>query len=345
MTDSVASPEGGLTKDSLVMPGTPAWNEHIKQPEEAASEAEPAEEQEEAAEEVLAEAQDDEEQVAEETPEHEGVFERRTIGDFAKQAGITQEEFYRDIYRMENGKEVSVSQAFDERKALQEANDALLRERAELKEKVTQASTQASTQRISPEAEALMREAELKVLAIQQTDWSTWDEGKAANTKLDLQLQAQTLARQAEQKQAEHNEKLQQEWHRAVQEADREVRSRIPEWNDEKTYRQDWQGIRDMAATYGITAAEIDQVHDYRWRQLFRDALQAKAKEARISKGVKTVRKIGRTAKAAMPSNSRGHPQPKPTLEDARNALSEARKRGASLEEINALRLRIPLGQ
>lgn len=348
MTDLHAVPEvaSDLTKESLFPTG---WDkpQQTEQPEAVAPEAEvePTEEPAEAADEVLAEAQADDEQVTEETPEPEGAFERRTVGDFAKQAGITQEEFYRDIFRMEDGKEVSVSQAFDDRKALQEANDALLRERAELQEKVTATNATAPVQEVNPEAQALANEAQLKLQAIRSTDWSQVDPGQAANIKLDLQMQAQDLWSKAEQKQAEHTQTVQKQFQERIQTADREVRSRIPEWNDTKMYTRDWQGIRDMAASYGIQAQEIDGVLDPRWRHLFKDALQARAKEARLSKGVKTVRKVGRTAKASIAaSTSRATAEPKPTLGDARKRLADARKSGASLEEINRLRLRIPLG-
>lgn len=340
--DPQAMPEAAapITKESLFPSG---WDKPTK-PEAAEPEVtESIEEEvtEEVADENLAEAQDVDEQVEEAPAEPEAALERMSIGDFSKQAGITQEEFYRDLYRVEDGKEVSVSQAFDERKALKEANDALLRERAELQEKVTQVSTQVPMQDVSPEAQNLANQAHMKLQVLEQTDWSQWEAGAAANTKLDLQMQAQALWRQAEAKQAEHIGQVQQRQAQAIEAADRETRSRIPKWNEATARNADWQAIKDLTASYGIAANEIDMIVDPRWRHFLHDALQARAKEARIAKGVKKVRKVGKVLSAG----SRGAPaEKKPTLEDARKALADARARGASLEEVNRLRLKLPLG-
>ena len=337
-----AMPEAApaVTKESLFPEG---WDKPTK-PEAAAEPTTPEPVEEEVVEDTeenLAEAQDVDEQADEASQELEAALERMSIGEFTKQAGITQEEFYRDLYRLEDGKEVSVSQAFDERKALKEANDALLRERVELQEKVTQTSTQVPTQDIDPEAFQLAESAKYKLSLIEDTDWSQYEPGLAANTKLDLQMQAQALWRQAEMKQAAHNEQVQQRQKEAISNAYTEVLKRIPEWSTEQTRVAGWDALKKFAAPYGFQPHEIDQLVDPRLVHVFHDALQARAKEKRIEKGVKKVRKVGKVLSAG----SRGAPaEKKPTLDDARKALADARARGATQEEVNNLLLRLPLG-
>ena len=294
----------------------------------------------EVADEHLAEAQDETEQAEAAEDAQEVALGRMRLNDFLDAVGLTMEEFYRDIVVDRDGKEVSVSKAWDDYKTVAEANSALLRERSELQERLNQASTQMPTQQVDPEAQNLANQAQMKLQAIEATDWSQWEPGAAANAKLDLQMQAQQLWTQAQQKQAHHEQETQVRMRKALEEADRQTRSLMPEWNDLNVARSEWRGVADMANHYGIGQQEIDAIVDPRWRHLLRDMTRANAQTKRIAAGAKKLNKIGKT----MGAGSRGSiERKKPTLRDAKQALADAKKAGASRQEIERMRLNVEL--
>jgi len=324
------------TKESLFPEG---WEKTLDQPE-AAAESEDETEQETTEDgEDLAEAQGATGEGDESEQEQEAALGRMELNDFLRETGITHEEFYHDIYKVEDGKEVSMSAAWDERKRLQEANDALIRERGELQERVNQTATHVQQPGWSPEAQTLANQAQMKMQQIAETDWSQLDPGQAANIKFDLQAQAQHLWAQAQQKQGEHQQALQKHMQEAMAEADRQTRALIPEWNDQGVRTTEWKSIGDMLNPYGIRQEELDTVVDPRWRRFFRDALQSRREKARIQAGAKKLRKVGKTlgggARAAMKKT--------PTLEGAKHALTKARKDGASKSQLEAMRLQVEL--
>lgn len=287
----------------------------------------------------LAEAQETDEQDQEAEEAQEAALGRMRLKDFLNAAGVSMEEFYRDVVVERDGAEVPVSAAWDDYKSLQEANDALLRERVELQEKVNRSATQMQQPGISQEAQMLANRAQIKLQQIAETDWSQIDPGQAANLKIDLRAQADQLWAQAQQKQAEHHEKQQQEVRKVLEEADRQVRAAIPEWNDSAVRAADWRAIGDMLSGYGIGQQEIDSVIDPRWRRFFRDALQSKAQTARITQGAKKIRKVGKT----LSPGSRAPISKTPTLRGARAQLKAARDQGATKSELHRARLQVEL--
>lgn len=335
---------GNETKDELLphgKPGTREWDKAVKQArrQEAAApvETEADEDLEEA--ETLAEAQETQEQGEEAETAQEAALGRMRLNDFLDAAGVSMEEFYRDVVVERDGAEVSVSAAWDDYKTLKEANDALLRERSELNEKVNRSATQVQQPRVSPDAQLLANQAQMKLQQIAETDWSQVDAGTAANLKFDLQAQAQQLWQQAQSKQAEHDQKLQGEFRTAMEEADRLTRAQIPEWNDQTVRNTEWKAIGDMLTRYGIQPQEVDSVVDPRWRRFFRDALKASAEKARIQQGARKIRKVGKTvapgARAGMTKT--------PTLAGARAQLKSAREQGATKGEMTRQRLNVQL--
>lgn len=249
------------------------------------------------------------------------------------------EDFYRDVTIDRDGAEVSVSQAWDDYRTLKDANDTLLRERAELVEKANQAATRVMQPGVSPEAQSLANQAQMKLQQIHETDWSQVDPGMAANMKFDLQAQAQQLWRQAEAKQAEHQQALHVEATKAMEEADRLTRAAIPEWNDPSVRSTEWRAIGDMLRPYGIQPQEVDTVVDPRWRRFFRDALKTNARQARIKQGVRKVQKVGKTlspgARVATPKT--------PTLDGARAQLQKAKESGMTKSQLARERLNVEL--
>lgn len=317
------------TRESLLPEG---WDKQLNKPE-AAEEVVPEEVQ---PDDDLAEAQDDTEQAEEALTQSEATAERMNLKDFAEQAGWSLEEFYRDLYRVEDGQEVSVSQAFDERKQLKQANDALLRERQELQEKVNQGSVTVPQKGISPEAQQLMTQAQIYQQQLTQADWSNVDPAIAANQKLDLQMAAQQLVMQAQAKQQEYEAEQQKQLKAAYEEADRQTRSRIPEWNDAKVREADFQRIKDNAASYGIRSEEIETIVDPRYRHWLRDLVKAKADVTRIEQGAKKIRKVSKTlgSGARVPQKTG-----KSTLKDVSRELSKAKADGRTREQLRNMRL------
>lgn len=339
MSESQIAPESAevMTRESLLPSG---WDKpRPKQPEPA--EDVPDSELEEGETETFAESQEDTEQHNESESSPEAVIERMKLNKFLDDAGVSMDEFYRQVYVERDGKEVSVSKAWDDYSELTQANEALLRERGELQEKLNHISTQVPMQDTSPEAEVLARQAEVKLQAIRDTDWSKWEPGAAANAKLDLQMQAQDLWAKAQQKQVEHEQGRRTAVAKAIDEADRQTRSRIPQWNDAKVKEQEWNAVADMAKQYGISRQELDTAISPAWRHMLRDAMVAKAEKERVAKGVKKVRKVGTMLK----SGARSTPGPKKgSLEGAKETLAKARESGMTHEELVQMRLKVPLG-
>ena len=291
------------------------------------------EDEESAEDEVLAEVRDSEEQ-GEETVQEAGLG-RMKLKDFLNAAGVSMEEFYRDIYVEKDGREISISAAWDERDSIRQQNDALLRERTELQERINQAAAQAPPPGISPEAQALMSQAQIYQTALTGTDWSQVDAGTAANQKMDLQIAIQQLQAQAQAKQVEYQAEQEDRMRKAQAEADRQIRAKIPEWSDSGVLETERRGIADMLHFYGLQPQEIEAIYDPRVWHMLRDAWKAKTSQARISEGAKKIRKVSKTLSAG----SRGAPERKMTPEQVRKAINKAKSR----EEKQKLRLTMPL--
>ena len=286
----------------------------------------------EAASEDLAEVQEQDEQGEE---GQEAGLGRMKLKDFLSAAGVSMEEFYRDVYVDKDGKEVSISAAWDDRDNLRTAHEALLRERTELQERLNQAAVQAPPQGISPEAQALMSQVQIYQTALTQTDWSQVDPATAANQKLDLQMAIQQLQQQAQTKQIEYQAQQQDQFVKAQAEAERQIRAKIPEWSDSAVLETERRGIADMLSSYGLQPQEIEAIYDPRVWHMLRDAWKARASQARISEGAKKIRKVSKT----LGVGSRGASDKKLTPEQVRKAISKAKSR----EEKQKLRLSMPL--
>lgn len=341
-TAAVEAPEGQMTKESLFPTGQPESLERARwfrdQNRQEAAETPESEAGEVEEEENLAEAQETEQEIEAETVQ-EAALGRMRLKEFLDAAGVSMEEFYRDVMVERDGTEVSVSQAWDDYKQLKDANETLLRERSELVEKVNQSATRVMQPGVSPEAQALANQAQMKMQQIAETDWSQVDPGMAANMKFDLQAQAQQLWQQAQAKQAEHQTAMQGEMRKALDEADRLTRAAIPEWNDQAVRNTEFKAIKDMVSAYGIQPQEVDEVIDPRWRRFLRDQLQTNAKQARIQQGARKIRKVSKT----LSPGARAPIAKAPTLDGARAQLQKAREGGATKPELDALRLQVQL--
>lgn len=334
MTETTGQPEAaGHTRESLFPPG---WD---KPKDESEPEAARELLEEEPGDGNLAEARGDEEQAEEAEAVSEATLGRMRLNDFLDAAGVTMEEFYRDVYVTRDGKEVSVSAAWDEHKRLSEANEALLRERNELQEKVNVSSAQAPTGGVSPEAQALYAQSQIYQQALQTTDWSRVDPALAANQKFDLQQAAMQMAQQAQAKQMEHERGLRAEAEKARLESERQTRAAIPEWSDPRVMETEWREIGDMMHSYGIQPQEVAEITDPRVRRLLRDHLKLRGEKQRIVEGAKKVRKVSKTLGAG----SRAPEKPKPGLKDVKQMLKEAKEKGATREELQKMRLQVPL--
>lgn len=332
--------DGPITRETLFPEG---WEKQLNKPE-AAEEVVPEEVQpqeddspqlgDESAEdaESLAQAQEGDVQADGDTAEESQQSLDMTVGQFANAAGVTMNDIF--SLRMSDGR--TLSEMVDETGALKKANDALNRERHELQEKVNQGSVMVPQKGVSPEAQALMTQAQIYQQQLTQADWSQVEPAVAANQKMDLQLAAQQLVMQAQAKQQEYEAEQQKQLRMAYEEADRQTRSRIPEWNDAKVREADFQRIKDNAASYGIRAEEIETIVDPRYRHWLRDLVKAKADVTRIEQGAKKIRKVSKTlgSGARVPQKTG-----KPSLKDVSQQLKQARADGRTREEVRKLRL------
>jgi len=334
---------GPVTKESLFpdgAPGTPERKAFLAQSGlEAAGEPEGEAPAAELEEENLAEAQVDEGAGEEVETVQEAALGRMRLNDFLDAAGVSMEEFYRDVVVERDGAEVSVSKAWDDYKAQVEANQALLRERAELQEKANKAATHVQKPGVSPEAQALAYQAQNIMQQIKDGDWSAMDDGAAAKMQNTWRIHAEDLWQQAQAKQAEHQAEVQKQMRSALEEADRQTRAQIPQWNDQSVRTLEVKAIKDHLSRYGISEQEADSVIDPRWRRVLRDAQKDSADVTRVQKGAKTIRKVGRTV---APGARAGTPKT-PTLAGARAALQKAKEGGANKDQLVRERLAVTL--
>lgn len=333
--------EGPITRESLQPPSMGGTQAQARP--EAVTEEVVAEEV--ATEEALAEAQDTEQaQEAEEV--QEAVLGRMRLNEFLDAAGVSMEEFYRDVVVDRDGKEVSVSQAWDDYKSVKDANDALLRERHELQEKVQQSAAQMPMAQQSPEAMALMSQAQVYrtqlqgLMQAEQNDQNLLNDPSVASQKVNLDFAIRQLEQQAAVKQNEHMQGYQQQVQKAINERDVQTRSRIKEWNDPAIVQAEWTAISDMLRSYGIEDTNISG-YSPNVRHLLRDTMLARNAEKRIIEGAKKVRKLSKktlSAGSRSPSKSAT-----PDLGKVKHDISEARKAGKTRAEIQRMRLNMPL--
>ena len=317
MTEAQETEPKTLTREELFPEG---WNK--SEPEKASPVDTSDEQPEDDTEEQLAEAQDEERT---EEPEPERSNGHMRLNRFFKEAGWELNDAYHSLMVERDGKEISISQALDEGKALQAAHDALLRERQALQEQLNQQATTLPTQGVSPEAQALMSQAQIYNQALTTTDWSQIDPGQAANQKMDLQLEIQRLQGQASAKQLEYQNELADKIAKARSEADRQTRARIPEWSDGMVMQSERRAIADMMNAYGLTQAEVETIVDPRVWHMLRDAQKAMADGKRIAEGAKKVRKVSKTLAAG---NRSTQPKRKLTPEQMREQIKRAQEKG-----------------
>jgi len=337
MTDQNSAAEERPTLESLFPEryGKPAETE----PEGALE----TETEESVADESLAEVQEDEDEQTEE-PEaesSEGTIGKMPLKDFLGAAGVTHEEFYRDVYVERDGEQVSISKAWDDYKSVKEANDSLLRERAELKKQVDTQATQVPAGNTSPEAQAFIAQAQVYQQVLEKTDWSQMDAGQAASQKFDIQNAVNQLVGQAQQAQMKWQGEMQEKWKKAQEESDRQTRSRIPEWNDGTVRGTETTAMKDWAAGYGFSSAEFESIHDPRVMHILRDAWKATQTRKRIEQGAKKIRRVPKTtlgsgARETAPASKSA----KQHLENAREAIGKA----TTDAERRRIRLTTPLG-
>ena len=273
----------------------------------------------------LAEAQEELGEETAETPD-DAVASTMPLNRFLKAAGWELNEAYHNLMvKKKDGTEVTLSKALDEQGELSTAYDALLKERQALQERLDQSAAQVPTQGISPEAQALMSQAQIYHQALQTTDWSQMDPGAAANQKLDLQMEIQRLQGQAQAKQVEYQTEWQDKLTKAKAEAERQTRARIPEWSDSTIMQSDRRAIGDMLYGYGMTAQEVESIVDPRVWQMLRDAQKAMANGRKIAEGAKRVRKVGKTLGAGARS---GPSKKTKSAEQLKAEFKEAEKKG-----------------
>ena len=319
-----------LTRDELFPPG---WEDRLLNGNEDEPEAAQAADAENEDEEAPEEAQDGDESKSEAS---EATLGRMKLNDFLDAAGVSLEEFYRDVYVDIGGKEVSISQAWDSEKSSAKALETLSRERDELQAKLSQSAVSVPLPNESVEARVLLKQAEECQAIIEKTDWTQFDNATASAEQLKYINLRDSLVRKAQEKQAEHVQQLQQRHTQVLEESDRQTRAAIPEWNDNKVRTAEWQSIKDLGASYGFSAQEMDTWVDPRARRMLRDFMLSQQQVAKVKAGAKKIRKVSKT----LGGGERSTGKARPSLSDASRAIREA----SSKNEASKVRQSIDLG-
>ena len=319
-----------ITKESLFPEGWEKQYEDDVPTEETSDESADLEEESE----VLADGEEDESETEDETPD-EASGTMRAV-EFAKAAGWKLEEFYQGVTVPINGQDVPLGQALNDAQVTQQSLSAVSRERDELREKLNQQATTPMMGPHDPEALKLQTQADLLRDALQQTDWSQIDRGEAAFQMQQANSRILDLERQAQTKQTEHMAKLQADYTRVQTEADKQIRTLMPEWADGQVQAREWGSVKDMASRYGLKPQEIDGILDPRIKHMLRDASKAMGHVETIRKKAKAVRKVGKT----LSPGSRQSQPGRGSLKDTARKIREA----GSREEALDLRLSQDLG-
>ena len=321
MADAPLPNGQSITKESLFPEGwEKQYEDDVPTEDETTDESADLEE----ADEVLADGEEDESETEDETPD-EASGTMRAV-EFAKAAGWKLEEFYNGVTVPINGQDVPLGKALNDAQATHQSLSAVSRERDELREKLNQQVTTPAMGPHDPEALKLQTQADLLRDALQQTDWSQIDRGEAAFQMQQANSRILDLERQAQTKQSEHMAKLQGEMQRVQAEADKQIRSLMPEWSDGQVQSREWQGVKDMASRYGLKAQELDGILDPRIKHMLRDASKAMGHVETIRKKAKQVRKVGKTLSPGSRQSQPGRGSLKETARKIREAGSREEK-------------------
>lgn len=341
MADSPTS-DATLTREALFPPGSPGTPEYKggwDNIEELADEPAPSTDDEPdgaPGNDVQADAQEDEPESGDQAPDE--VSSKITAKDFAKAAGWSLEEFYRDVLVKVNGEDIPLSDVLNEYPTLHSAREALSRERDELQGKLNQAAvqpTQAMPQMPEEISEKLF-EAKMCERALAEGNWQGMDSGQASQQQISLMTRAQTLRNEANELVVKHHQEVQAGFQKLRDEADKQVRQLIPEWADSRVRAQDERANRDFVQAWGFRPEEYDNSADPRMRRMVQAFRQLSAKVKKVETKAKQVRKVSKTVSAG----ARQGLNERVSLDDAKRKINEAQ--GASNKQ--KARLTVPLG-
>ena len=341
MTNGSAA-DAPLSKDSLFPPGSPGtpgykggWDNIEEKADEPELDATPdgAEDDEDKA---SADAHDEAE-VEGDDEATDGSPGKLTAKEFAKQAGWALEEFYRDVLVQFNGADVSLSDALNEAQTLKQTHDALSRERDELREKLAQASSQGPVSMQDPELTELGIKLKWMQQALADPSWAQLPPEEANSQRLNLMSQIEATKAEIATKQTEVHGKWQEQAAKSREALSKQIRSKIPEWNNPVVLNADMQANLDFMAQYGYNGNDTSWCSDARLVQVVNDARKALAKAKKIEKGAKVVNKVSRKTLGA---GARGGPEGPASLSDSKRKISEASGR----ENKQKARLTVPLG-
>ena len=285
----------------------------------------------------VADEQPEDDVESEDQPTDESADAMR-LYEFAKRAGWKLDEFYDGVTIPVNGEEVKIGEAINSIDQHSSQVNSLSQERDALQERLNQTATQgpAAMPPIDPEAQkaALLAELYQDQLA-DPNAWQGVDPGVASQQQIQLMNMVQKLTREAQTKQAEHQQKLSQSYQEARDEADRQVRGIIKEWADPKVRARDEQANRDFVREFGYKAEEYDAVIDPRMKHLVQAARLSMGKVKKVESKAREIRKVPKT----LAPGARATLNEKTDLKTVKQRIGEAKTR----DERQKLRLTMPL--
>lgn len=273
---------------------------------------------EESHEEETAESQVEETEVTDEQDAEGGLG--MSVGQFANAAGVTLKDIY--SVTMPDGR--TLSQAVDEGREQQAALQQLQTERSQLQEQLQKAQT-GLVQGDDQEVMKLETAADLYQQALENADFSTMEQGEAANYRLNQMNTIAQLRQAAQAKRGEHQVKQSKAAVESLVAANTELLGKVPEWSSQEVYGRENKGMGDFLRNRGFTDNDLFGIdRSPKYKLLVRDAWKALAKQEEIKKGAKKVRKISKTLKPGAMKGSA-----KTTLKEVAKTVRQADTRQA----------------
>jgi hypothetical protein len=168
---------------------------------------------------------------------------------------------------------------------------------------------------------AELKEIQNRLSQFDQIDWQTLSDQDPVQAQ-KLFIARQTLERQAGVKyqelaesQSHYEQLVQQQRQQKLQEGQRELLQRLPDFNPEKA-----QKIRSAAKTYGVTDSELESLIDPRYVHILHDAMKWQELQKVKPQALKKVAEAPRTIKPQAQA-----PKPKPNQAATQRLKSHGR--------------------
>ena len=231
--------------------------------------------------------------------------EAGTLGDtfpfaeFVGHTGWEPSEVYDRATMKTDAGEMTLTKVKEGYNELYAENQRLLDERQQLEAKANQVP--AVQQQYAPEAVELMREAEMlqkQYDAIQQDGTlDNMDAGESIKLERKYRYEIERRVKAAQEKQAEHQHKVNEQMQEYLGKVNTQLRKDIPEWRSDKIRKEESSAMAEYLTSEGAERETVEQILKMNpWAaRMFRKLWQYERKDAATKKALREVKKVPRS--------------------------------------------------